>query len=161
MLRRTWVEMSPLTLGLLIGAIWLLVLVPVVGMVVWAKRGTEKARVGLEEMAGGRTARLQTRANSFGIRSRGKAQWRGLGHLALFDDELVFVQALAGNYVRAKVADIQGVSTPRAFLGKTAGRKLLAVEWRVGDGTDQVAFFVSELDRWVAELEQLTQRAAS
>lgn len=118
----------------------------------WARRGLAAARANLNEVAAGRTARRQSAAQSFGIRSRGAGQLRGAGYLALFDDELVFVQAIANNHVRARLGDIVGVTTPRSFLGKTQGVKLLAVEWRTGDASDEVALRVPNLDAWVEDL---------
>ena len=122
----------------------------------WAQRGLAAARANLTEVAAGRTARRRSAAHSFGIRSKGAAQLRGAGYLALFDDELVFVQAIAKNHVRAKLGDIVGVTTPRSFLGKTQGVKLLAVEWRNGDASDQVALRVPDLDAWVQDLGGVT-----
>lgn len=135
----------------------LLALVPLVLLITWARRGLVAARTRLTEVAGGRTAKRQSRAQSFGLRSKGAAQWRGAGYLALFDDELAFVQAIASNHVRAKRSDIIGVTTPRSFLGKTQGVKLLAVEWRTGEGsTEQVALRVPDLDAWVDDLGGVT-----
>lgn len=122
----------------------------------WAQRGMAAARAQLSEVAAGRTARRESGAQSFGIRSKGAGQLRGAGYLALFDDELVFIQAIATNHVRAKLSDIVNVTTPRSFLGKTQGAKLLAVEWRTGDGTDQVALRVPDLDAWVRDLGGVT-----
>jgi hypothetical protein len=122
----------------------------------WARRGLAAARADLTAVAAGRTARRQSAAQSFGIRSKGAGQLRGAGYLALFDDELVFVQATAENHVRAKLSDIVGVTTPRSFLGKTQGVKLLAIEWRTGNATDQVALRVPDLDAWVEALGGLT-----
>ncbi len=122
----------------------------------WAQGGLAAAREALTEVAAGRTARRESAAQSFGIRSKGPVQLRGAGYLALFDDELVFVQAVATNHVRAKLSDIVGVTTPRSFLGKTQGVKLLAVEWRTGDATDQVALRVPDVDGWVADLGGVT-----
>jgi hypothetical protein len=137
----------------------LLALVPalLVLLIIWARRGLLAARTRLTEVAAGRTAKRQSRAQSFGLRSKGAAQWRGAGYLALFDDELVFVQATASNHVRAKRSDIIGVTTPRSFLGKTQGVKLLAVEWRTGEGsTEQVALRVPDLVAWVDDLGGVT-----
>jgi hypothetical protein len=122
----------------------------------WAQRGIAAARANLTAIAAGRTARRQSSAQSFGIRSKGAGQLRGAGYLALFDDELVFVQAIADNHVRAKLGDIVGVTTPRSFLGKTQGVRLLAIEWRTGDATDQVALRVPDLDAWVEALGGVT-----
>jgi hypothetical protein len=142
---------------------WMIVLLALVTVllvlvIIWARRGMAAAQAQLAEVAGGRTARRQSRAQSFGLRSKGAAQLRGTGYLALFDDELVFVQAIASNHVRAKRSDIVGVTTPRSFLGKTQGAKLLAVEWRAGEGTtEQVALRVPDLDAWVHDLGGVTE----
>ncbi len=131
-------------------------LVPLLLLLRWAKRGLAKARANLTDVAAGRTARRQSAANSFGIRSRGAGQLRGTGYLALFDDELVFVQAIAENHVRTKLSDIVSVTTPGSFLGKTQGVKLLAVEWRAGNATDQIALRVPDLDAWIQDLGGVT-----
>lgn len=142
---------------------WMIVALSVVVAIVlvlsllrWARRGMAAARANLSAVAAGRTPRRQSFAQSFGIRSKGAVQLRGAGYLALFDDELVFVQAIAENHVRARLRDIVGVSTPRSFLGKTQGVKLLAVEWRTGNTTDQVALRVPDLDDWVKDLGGVT-----
>jgi hypothetical protein len=143
---------------------WLIVLLALVALLLllvvvirWAGRGLAAAQSQLSEVASGRTPKRQSPAQSFGLRSKGPAQWRGAGYLALFDDELVFVQAIASNHVRAKRSDIIGVTTPRSFLGKSQGVKLLAVEWRTGEGgTEQVALRVPDLDAWVADLGGVT-----
>jgi hypothetical protein len=132
----------------------LLGLIPLLLLIRWAQQGLAKARAHLAEVAAGRTALRQSPAQSFGIRSKGAAQLRGAGYLALFDDELVFVQAIAKNHMRARRADLVGVTTPRSFLGKSQVVKLLAIEWRTGEGdaTDQIGLRVSELDAWLDEL---------
>lgn len=144
---------------------WLIVALSVAAALVliflvlrWAQRGLSAARTKLDEVAAGRTARRQDGAQSFGVRSKGPAQWRGGGYLALFDDELVFIQAFAKDHIRAKLSDIIRVTTPRSFLGKTQAVELLAVEWRTGDATDQIALRVPDLDAWVRELDGATGR---
>ncbi len=129
-------------------------LVVVVLVVRWASAGMAAARAQLAEVAAGRAAVREGQAQSFGIRSKGVTQLRGAGYLALFDDELVFLQAIAANHVRAKRLDIVGVTTPRSFLGKTQGVKLLAVEWREGASTDQIALRVSDLEGWLDALRR-------
>lgn len=131
-------------------------LVPLLLLVRWARRGMAAARASSTEIAAGRSVRRQSSAQSFGIRSKGAGQLRGSGYLSIFDDELVFVQAIGKNHVRTKLSDIVGITTPRSFLGKTQGVKLLAVEWRTGDGTDQIALRVAELDAWVTDLGGVT-----
>jgi hypothetical protein len=137
---------------------WLIVLVvvlatiPLLLLLRWARKGMAKARAQLAEIGAGRTALRQCQAQSFGIRSKGPAQLRGAGYLALYDDELVFVQAIAQNHVRAGRAAIVSVTTPRSFLGKTQGVKLLAIEWHDGNVTDQIALRVPKLDEWLDAL---------
>src|SRR5688572_4966017 len=98
----------------------------VVVLIILARKHFARARAAVAEIAAGRQPVIQGRASSFGILSRGRTQARGLGYLALFDDELVFRQVMAKNHVRARRADLLRVTTPRSFLGKTTGRRLLA-----------------------------------
>jgi hypothetical protein len=141
-------------MGIVIGVVVAILLLLVL-LYAWARRGAQKARAALDEIAAGRTARRRSGAQSYGIKSKGPAQLSGLGYLALFDDELVFVQAIAGNHVRAPIGDIVTVTTPRSFLGKAGGSELLAIEWRTDGKTDEVAFAVPELDAWVEALRAL------
>ena len=76
------------------------------------------------------------------------------------EDELVFVQMFARNDMRAPLADIVSVTTKRSHLGKTVARKLLTIEWKTAAGDDEVAFFVSDLDAWLAELAKVAPGAA-
>jgi hypothetical protein len=118
------------------------------------RRSVAGARSALAEIAEGRQAIMEGGANSLGVRSRGRAQVRGYGYLALFDDELVFRQAMGKNHVRARRADLLAVTTPRSHLGKSIARRLLAVEWKTAEGTDQVAFSVADLDGWLGAFER-------
>jgi len=147
--RGTLVPMSmPLVGGLFATVAGLVVLILLV------RRGMSAARAALDELAAGRTPLRSVRAQSYGIRSRGRTQLRGLGYLALFDDELVFQQVLAKNHVRVPRGDLVAVTTPRSFLGKSGGRRLLALEWKTDAGTDMAAFLVRDLDAWLTTLER-------
>lgn len=122
-------------------------------MYLWIRHAGAKAKVRLREIAGARTAKRQAGVRSFGIRSKGKAQARGNGGLVLFDDELVFVQLVGGNDARIPLASITAIQTPRSFLGKTTGVRLLEVTWTTGDGkTDAIALQVRDLETWIADL---------
>lgn len=121
-------------------------------MFFWIRRAGAKAKVRIQEMAAGRVPRRQGQARSFGIRSKGKLQARGNGGLFLFDDEVIFVQLVGGNDVRIPRKAITAIATPRGFLGKTTGRKLLEVTWTAGDATDAVAFELQDLESWIADL---------
>lgn len=139
----------------MVTVLWLVPLLAlVVVLLLWARRGMAAARQLLGELAAGRTARRETQAQSFGLRSHGPGQLRGTGYLALFEDELVFVQAIAKNHARVRLSDVVGVTTPRSFLGKTQGVELLAIEWRDGAATEQIALRVPELGAWLAALAE-------
>ena len=92
-------------------------------------------------------------ANSFGVESAGPWQVRGNGSLALTDDELLFAQWVPSRLLRIPRESILEVTTARAHLGKTTGRKLLKVTWtnEVGE-RDSIALWVKDLDGWLVAL---------
>lgn len=92
-------------------------------------------------------------ANSFGVESAGPRQVRGNGNLALTDDELLFAQWIPNRVVRIPRPAILEVTTARAHLGKTMGRKLLKVVWTNETGErDSIALWVKDLDGWLMAL---------
>ncbi|HEX5712224.1 MAG TPA: hypothetical protein VFX85_02795 [Solirubrobacterales bacterium] len=92
-------------------------------------------------------------ANSFGVESAGALQVRGNGTLALTEEELLFAQWVPNRLLRIPRPAILEVTTARAHLGKTMGRKLLKVVWTNERGErDSVALWVKDLDGWLAEL---------
>jgi hypothetical protein len=93
-------------------------------------------------------------ANFFGIKSKGMGQVRGLGLLLLSKDKLWFKQGVVDNEIEIPIGDIQIISTPKWFLGKSKGRKLLCVHFNTPNGEDEVAFLVRDLDSWCSTLEQ-------
>lgn len=121
-------------------------------MYFWLRTKGAQAKQRIYEMAAGRVPTRQGQARTFGIRSRGRTQARGNGGLFLFDDELIFVQLVGGTDVRIPRDKIVGIQTPRGFLGKTTGAKLLEVTWKTEHGTDAAAFQLPDLDGWIAEL---------
>ena len=106
-------------------------------------------------MQGRRPERSET-VLGLGVESRGPAQMRGNGSLALLEDELLFVQWVPRRVIRIPRASITAVETPRTFLGKTLGSRLLAVSWRTPEGgQDRIAWKVGDLDAWLAALSPL------
>lgn len=92
-------------------------------------------------------------ANCFGIESAGKTQLRGNGCLGLGPDLLVFAMWLPKRDVVVPRNRIVSVETVRSHLGKSVGRRLLRVAWVREDGVqDAVAWFVRDLDAWLAAL---------
>ena len=52
---------------------------------------------------------------------------------------------------RIPLADVTTIDTPRVWLGKTVGSKLLCVRWRTPEGSeDAMAWEVPDLDAWLA-----------
>ena len=92
-------------------------------------------------------------ANTFGIESRGKLQIRGNGTLALTRDELLFAQWVPNRLLRVPRATITEAGTTKSWLGKTIFQPLLLVRWTGPAGTDAAAFWVEDLDGWIAALQ--------
>jgi hypothetical protein len=121
---------------------------------VLVNRARAQTRDRLTRIANGRSERKLSGARSFGLKSKGAAQVRGNGALALFDDELVFVQLIPATEIRVPRKDITSVGTITTFNGKSSGAELLMVEWRQGDGTDAAAWQLhGDVRGWVEALE--------
>ena len=89
-------------------------------------------------------------ANLFGIESEGMKEIRGNGILLLTPSQLYFRMLLPRRVLLVPLRSITSIETPKSFLGKTKGRKLLKVDFRndVG-GTDSAAWLVPDLEKWV------------
>ena len=88
-------------------------------------------------------------AQGLGLESRGKGQVRGNGWLVLTEDELRFRQWIPNRETRIPLASITEISTPRSWLGKSVGRKLLMVRW----DEDAMAWNVRDLEGWLGALQ--------
>jgi hypothetical protein len=94
-------------------------------------------------------------ALSLGVESAGKGQLRGNGTIALTERELLFAQWLPNRLVRIRRESIVEVTTTRAHLGKTIGRKLLKVTWESdANGQDAIALWTRDLDGWIEALRR-------
>lgn len=138
----------------------LLVAVVAAAVLVQRRAGQARARIeaGLAQLA---TVRRDT-ANFYGLESGGPSQVRGIGALALTDDELVFLQFVPEVDVRIPRAAITGVEIARSFLDKAHSRDLLVVTWSTGTGDaagddgdgsvdagiDRAAFDVKDIHDW-------------
>jgi len=89
-------------------------------------------------------------ANLFGIKSRGMKQIRGNGILLLTSSQLYFRMLLPKKELLVPLGSITSVETPKSFLGKTKGMKLLKIDFRNdAGGTDSAAWLVRDLEKWV------------
>ena len=118
----------------------------------WLRRRSKRARADLAAALGGRVPHLVAPTRFFGVRSAGLTQLRGTGYLAATSDELLYVQLAPSRTLRIRRSDVEAVATPRSFLGKTTGRRLLQVRWRSGQGVDEAAWQLRDLDSWLAVL---------
>jgi hypothetical protein len=100
------------------------------------------------ELLGEEPVLVDESANFFGRRSAGRFQIRGNGCLALGDEQLVFVMWLPRRELAIRRSSITAVDTADSHLGKRIGRPLL----RVAFDDDVAAWWVRELDRWLATL---------
>jgi hypothetical protein len=100
--------------------------------------------------------RIEAGALFFGQRSRGAAQMRGNGTLIFAPAELVFRQWVVGREFRIAYRSIQSLETPRSFLGKTQGVKLLQVNYVDGSGAqDAMAWRVRDVNATLRAIEEL------
>jgi hypothetical protein len=78
---------------------------------------------------------------------------RGTGTLVLTRDELGFAQWTPFQLLRIRRADITRTDTTREHLDKRLKSEVLRVTWRRAGGEEEaVAFFVRDVDVWLADL---------
>ncbi len=101
-------------------------------------------------------------ANCLGVASRGKAQLRGTGALALGSEALVFDYWVISRRIAIPRRAIRRVEHVRSHLGKSVGATLIKVSF-VNDEHlyDQVAFRVIDVDAWTAALEAVVEENAA
>ena len=121
----------------------------VIGGVVWVVTGARKASVRIEEHLAGLDVQLRSRADIYGIGTKGEKQVRGLGALALTPDAVVFAQAIPDQVIRVSRSSITGVEETNEFLDKTSARPLLHITWTDDDGAWDVG---DDLAKWLDAL---------
>jgi hypothetical protein len=133
----------------------ILIFVALVFAVVLALVGRRAGRMRAElESSLGEAPKRAANAQGLGLESRGKGQVRGNGWLVLTDDELLFRQWVPDRETRIPLAAVTAVETPRWWLGKSVGSKLLCVRWGTEDGGDDaMAWNVRARDEWVELIE--------
>lgn len=77
---------------------------------------------------------------------------RGTGTLLLTDTDLGFAQWRPLRLLRLPRAEITSVGTTRSFLGRTMKSDVLHVTWRSEGTREEAAFFVRDLEPWLADL---------
>jgi hypothetical protein len=136
-----------LVLGILlfIALLFALILIPV------SRRARRMEREIGADLGDG--VRRKANAQGLGLQSAGRGQVRGNGWLVLTEDELRFHQWVPARETRIPLAAVTAVETPRSWLGKSVGSRLLCVRWRKPEGgEDAMAWNLRDLDGWLAAL---------
>lgn len=103
-----------------------------------------------EEMLG-----ATTRANFFGVKSKGGAQVRGNGALVLTRNELCFIRAVPQKEYKIPIGSIRNVSLPRIFNGKSVLAPLLCVAYDTEYGEDAIAWALRDAAEWKDSIEKM------
>lgn len=126
----------------------------VVRMFVQSLRGRGRAAIDKRYPAS-KVVLSETLTQSFGQQSKGAAQLRGSGALALTDTELFFMMYVPSREVVIPLSAIVAVSLVRSHLGKTQGVNLLHVRY-TGEGIeDAIAWRLPAPEAWKAKIEAL------
>src|SRR4051794_17501818 len=118
--------------------------------IVIVRSGRGRAVTLLAEVPG--EVRRTMAATSLGQESLGASQPRGTGTLELTDTEVAFAQWRPSVLLRIPRDAITTVDTTRSHLDKTMTSDLLRITWTTDGAEDRVAFFVRDLDPWLADL---------
>ncbi len=93
-----------------------------------------------------------TAATALGRTAGDDAALSSTGTLVLTASEVAFAQWRPQRLLRIPRSDLLRVDTTREHLGKTMRSDVLRLTWLEGGEEQQVAFFVRDLDAWLADL---------
>lgn len=96
-----------------------------------------------------------TRANFFGIKSKGGAQARGNGALVLTKDSVYFIRAFPQKEFEIPIASILEVSMPMSFNGRSVAGPLLCLRYRTDSGEDAIAWSLKDSDKWKTAIQSM------
>lgn len=99
-----------------------------------------------------------TRANFFGIKSKGGKQIRGNGALVLTRKQLYFIRAVPRQEYNIPIGSVREVSLPRSFNGKSALVRLLCVHYGTEYGEDAIAWAIRKPRQWKEAIETLLKQ---
>lgn len=143
--------MSALGVVALVVGILVFVFVVIALVMIPIRRHADRVERELAQELGTGIRRIAA-VRGLGLETLGRGQVRGNGTLALTADELRFRQWVPRREVSIPLAHVTHVGTERWWLGKTVGRRLLCVRWRVAGGEDAMAWEVRDLEGWLADL---------
>ncbi len=112
----------------------------------------------LQRLLGDEAAVLfDARAVFFGSEMLHISAIREYGSLALTQQTIRFAGITPDITFAVEMASITAIQTPLAHLGHSGGNRLLWLSYIMPDGeTDTVAWEVRHIEKWVAEIEELT-----
>ena len=99
-----------------------------------------------------------TRASCFGVKSKGGMQVRGNGALVLTNEVLYFLMAFPRKEFVIPIKSIIDLTTPKSFNGKSILTPLLCVHYNIDSKEDEIAWAVSNLQKWIGEIKKLQQK---
>ena len=98
-------------------------------------------------------------ANFFGQQSHKSLQMRGNDVLVLTPEELYFEMWHPKKVLKISTSTILKVESTKSFLHKTVGRKLLKVVFQNEDREeDAAAWWITSLDKWIEELNNIKKQ---
>lgn len=139
--------MSALGIVVLVAGILLFITLLFALILIPVSRRAKRLRAELEAELGSAIERIEN-TRGLGLESRGATQTSGNGWLVLTPGELRFRQWIPDRETRIARADVTAVETPKSWLGKSVGTRLLCVRWP----GDAMAWEVRDLDAWLAAL---------
>jgi hypothetical protein len=113
-----------------------------------------EARLEMERdvLRGHTPVRLDDNVNFFGLGSKGGAQLRGNGALAVGSDVLAFVMWVPRRTIKIPLADIVEVDEVKSHAGKATSAPLLRVRWRTAGVEETAAWWVRDVAGWIETL---------
>lgn len=140
------------------GVVVLVVAILAVNVLLWMlvirprlRRGLASATRDATMALGGAATLREGTVRSMGLESGGAARLRGTGHLAVTEDEIVFVLVAPRRTLRIARDAVVQVDTTRTHAGRASGRPFLRIRFTDETGVaDAVAFDVprGSLEAW-------------
>lgn len=98
---------------------------------------------------------VTTRANFFGVKSKGGSQIRGNGALVLTEKTLHFIRAVPQKEYKIPISSIRRISMPKFFNGKSAWVPILCVHYETETGEDSIGWAVAGGEKWKEAIEKM------
>ena len=102
---------------------------------------------------------VTSKANFFGVLSKGKMQIRGNGILILTMNQIYFELWKPNRKYTIPITQIKSVSHPKWFLGKSKFRNLLRIDFvNESHENDAIAWLIPDLSQWESSITILIEK---